>query len=52
MKTAADELVKENFIFRNPTGYGLHVSLNHEKAVEIKKMVAIYVVSAKIITVS
>ncbi|MBI4044117.1 MAG: hypothetical protein HY392_00220 [Candidatus Diapherotrites archaeon] len=33
---AADGLIRENFLFKKPTGYGLHVSLNHEKAHEIK----------------
>ena len=35
VKDAAEELIKENFLFKKPTGYGLHVSLNHEKAAEI-----------------
>ena len=38
-KKAAEELVKENFLLRKPTGYGLHVSLNHEKAQEIKQKI-------------
>lgn len=36
VKEAAEELIKENLLFKKPTGYGLHVSLNHEKAAEIK----------------
>lgn len=36
VKKAAEELIKGNFLFKKPTGYGLHVSLNHEKAQEIK----------------
>lgn len=36
VKEAAEELIKENFLFKKPTGYGLHVSLNPEKAAEIK----------------
>lgn len=36
VKNAAEELIKENFLFKKPTGYGLQVSLNHEKAAEIK----------------
>ena len=39
VKSMAEELIKENLIFRKPTGYGLHVSLNHEKAKEIKEFV-------------
>ena len=37
VKEAADELIKENYLFKKPTGYGLHVSLNHEKGQEIKE---------------
>ena len=33
---AAEELIKENLLFKKPTVYGLHVSLNPEKAIEIK----------------
>jgi len=40
VKKVADELIKENFIFRKPTSYGLHVSLNHEKAKEIKEIIS------------
>jgi hypothetical protein len=36
VKEAAEGLIKENLLFRKPTGYGLHVSLNQEKAAEIK----------------
>ena len=36
IKKAAEELIKENLVWKKPTGYGLHVSLNHEKAHEIK----------------
>ena len=36
VKKAAEELIKQNFLFKKPTGYGLHVSLNQEKAQEIK----------------
>ncbi|MDO8627061.1 MAG: hypothetical protein Q7K42_01220 [Candidatus Diapherotrites archaeon] len=35
----ADELIKENFLLQKPTGYGLHVSLNHEKSKEIKEII-------------
>ena len=40
VKIAAEELIKQNFIFRKPTNYGLHVSLNHEKAKEIKEIIS------------
>ena len=40
VKKVADELIKENFIFKKPTSYGLHVSLNHEKAKEIKEIIS------------
>jgi hypothetical protein len=36
VRQAFEELVRENLLFKKPTGYGLHVSLNHEKAAEIK----------------
>jgi len=39
VKEVAEELIKENFLFKKPAGYGLHVSLNHQKAFEIKKMI-------------
>ncbi|HLC79883.1 MAG TPA: hypothetical protein VJG83_05695 [archaeon] len=39
VKKVGDQLVKENFLFKKPTGYGLHVSLNHEKAKEIKEKI-------------
>ncbi|MBI2598519.1 MAG: hypothetical protein HYW50_04955 [Candidatus Diapherotrites archaeon] len=32
----AKELIYEKLLFNKTTGYGLHVSLNHEKAAEIK----------------
>jgi len=38
-KKAAEELIKENLLLRKPTGYGLQVSLNHEKAREIKQKI-------------
>lgn len=40
VKRAAEELIKENLLFKKPTGYGLHVSLNHEKGREIKQMIS------------
>lgn len=36
VKRAAEQLIKENYLLKKPTGYGLHVSLNHKKAKEIK----------------
>ncbi|MFH1663797.1 MAG: hypothetical protein ABH986_03225 [archaeon] len=39
VKEVAENLIKENFLFKKPTGYGLHVSLNHEKALQIKKII-------------
>jgi len=39
VKEVADDLIKENFLFKKPTGYGLHVSLNHQKVFEIKKTI-------------
>jgi len=39
VKKAAEDLIKENFLFSKPTGYGLHVSLNHKKAQEIKNII-------------
>ncbi|MBN2127381.1 MAG: hypothetical protein JW703_03235 [Candidatus Diapherotrites archaeon] len=39
VKEAAEELIKENYLFKKPTGYGLHVSLNHEKSKEIKEKI-------------
>jgi hypothetical protein len=40
VKEAAEELIKQNFLFKKPTNYGLHVSLNHEKAKEIKQKIS------------
>ena len=39
VKKATEELIKENFLFKKPTGYGLHVSLNHKKGTEIKQTI-------------
>jgi len=39
VKRAAEELIKENLLFKKPTSYGLHVSLNHERAEEIKQTI-------------
>jgi hypothetical protein len=35
----AEELMREGFIIRKPTHYGLHVSLNPRKSQEIKKLI-------------
>ena len=40
VKKAGEKLIKKNFLFKKPTGYGLHVSLNHEKAKEIKEIIS------------
>jgi len=40
VKRAAEELIKENLLFKKPTGYGLHVSLNHERVAEIKQIIS------------
>ncbi len=39
VKDAAEELIKENLIFKKPTSYGLQVSLNHERVAEIKQKI-------------
>ena len=39
VKIAAEELIKENLLFKKPTSYGLHVSLNYEMAAEIKQKI-------------
>ncbi len=39
VKRVALDLIKENMLFRKPTGYGLQVSLNQEKAQEIKQII-------------
>ncbi|MFH1255844.1 MAG: hypothetical protein V1494_00995 [Candidatus Diapherotrites archaeon] len=39
VKELAETLIKEGLILRKPTGYGLHVSLNHERAQEIKQII-------------
>ncbi len=35
----ANELIKEGFIIRKPTSYGLHVSLSSDKSKEIKELI-------------
>jgi hypothetical protein len=39
VKDAANELIKEGYILKKPTGYGLEVSLNSLKTGEIMKSV-------------
>ena len=39
VKMAATELIRENLLFKKPTAYGLHVSLNHEQAAKIKQRI-------------
>jgi hypothetical protein len=41
-RQAFEALVRENLLFKKPTGYGLHVSLNHEKAAEIKARIRLF----------
>lgn len=39
VKKEAEKLIKEGLLLPKPTGYGLHVSLNHERAGEIKQII-------------
>lgn len=39
VKEMTDELIREGLLLKKPTGYGLHVSLNHYRAQEIKEMI-------------
>lgn len=39
VRNVADELMREAFIIRKPTHYGLQVSLNPKRAQEIKQMI-------------
>ncbi|HIH22968.1 TPA: hypothetical protein HA238_04525 [Candidatus Micrarchaeota archaeon] len=41
-KELAEELVKEGFIFKKPTGYGLQISLNVGRSDEIKYRIRKY----------
>ncbi len=41
-KDVADDLIKEGIILEKPTNYGLHVSLNPEKALEIRDFLLAY----------
>ncbi len=38
-KNVAEELVKEGFLIKKITNYGLHVSLNPNKSTEIKQLI-------------
>ena len=38
-KNTAEELVRQGLIMKKPTGYGLRVSLNPNRAFEIKKRI-------------
>ena len=38
-KNIADDLMREGFIIKKPTSYGLQVSLNPKKAQDIKKLI-------------
>lgn len=39
VKKITEELIREGFIIKKPTHYGLHVSLNHYKAQGIKQII-------------
>ena len=39
VKNIAEELMREGFILKKPTHYGLQVSLNPKKSEEIKKLI-------------
>lgn len=39
VKNIADELMREGFIIKKPTHYGLQVSLNPKRAQEIKQLI-------------
>lgn len=39
VKKISENLIKEGYLLKKPTKYGLHVSLNHHKAQEIKNTV-------------
>ncbi len=41
-KEVADSLIKDGTILEKPTNYGLHVSLNPNKALEIKAFLLTY----------
>ena len=39
VRNICEDLIREGFIIRKPTGYGLHVSLNPRKSQEIKRVI-------------
>ena len=39
VRKIAEILIKENYLFKKPTGYSLHISLNHKKSKEIKQII-------------
>ena len=39
VKNIAEELIREGFIIKKPTNYGLQISLNPRKAGEISRMI-------------
>ncbi|MDD5148015.1 MAG: hypothetical protein PHH08_00955 [Candidatus ainarchaeum sp.] len=39
VKNELEQLVREGFVVKKPTGYGLHVSLNVGKKAEIEKII-------------
>ena len=41
-KDVADNLIKERILLEKPTNYGLHVSLNPDKAQEIREFLLTY----------
>ena len=42
IKDAAEELIKQGFIIKKPTGYGLQISLNTKMASDIKWLIKKY----------
>jgi len=39
VKKISGDLIKDGYLLKKPTKYGLHVSLNHHKAQEIKNRI-------------
>ncbi len=39
VRNIADELMREGFVIKKPTHYGLQISLNPRKAMEIKQLI-------------
>ncbi len=42
VRNVIDELLKQRFLISKPTNYGLEVSLNMQKKIEIEKFIGIY----------